>query len=150
MQNALCYIIFRLDRMSHVTPYLKTPHWLPIQHCILFKYKLLGLYLSALIKSSSLTYGNRLSVSSTCPKKHTDRRGFTVATPVEWNRLPQTVRTQQTINGFRSQLELDWHTPNLSYTLASAFWILTHPCLSLDYPFLDLSVLEDLYQFCTV
>ena len=24
------------------------------------------------------------------------------------------------------------------------------PCLSLDYPFLDLSTLEDLYQFCAL
>ena len=41
VQNALCRIIFRLDKMSHVTPFLKKLHWLPIQHCILFKYNLL-------------------------------------------------------------------------------------------------------------
>ena len=35
VQNALCRIIFRLDKMSHVTPFLKKLHWLPIQHCIL-------------------------------------------------------------------------------------------------------------------
>ena len=37
VQNALCRIIFRLDKMSHVTPFLKKLHWLPIQHRILFK-----------------------------------------------------------------------------------------------------------------
>ena len=36
VQNALCRIIFRLDKMSHVTPFLKKLHWLPIQHCIHF------------------------------------------------------------------------------------------------------------------
>ena len=41
VQNALCRIIFRLDKMSHVTPFLKKLHWLPIQHRILFKYNLL-------------------------------------------------------------------------------------------------------------
>ena len=41
VQYALCHIIFRLDKMSHVTPFLKKLHWLPIQHCILFKYNLL-------------------------------------------------------------------------------------------------------------
>ena len=114
VQNALCRIIFRLDKMSHVTPFLKKLHWLPIQHRILFKYNLLvfkainlsqPLYLSALIRSSSLTRGNRLSVSSTRPKKHIGRRGFAVAVPAEWNKLPQTVRSQQTTDGFRSQLK---------------------------------------------
>ena len=97
VQNALCRIIFRLDKMSHVTPFchvtpLKKLHSLPIQHCILFKYNLLVFkainlsqppYLSALIRSSSLTRGNRLSVSSTRPKKHIGRRGFAVAAPAE-------------------------------------------------------------------
>ena len=114
VQNALCRIVYRLDRMSHVTPYLEKLHWLPIQYRILFKYNLLVFkainysqppYLSALIKSSSLTRGNRLSVSSFHPKRHIGRRGFAVAAPAEWNRLPQNVRSQQTITGFRSQLK---------------------------------------------
>ena len=100
VQNALCRIIFRLDKMSHVTPFLKKLHWLPIQHRILFKYNLLVFkainlsqppYLSASIRSSSLTRG---------------RRGFAVAAPAECNKLPQTVRSQQTIDGFRSQLKI--------------------------------------------
>ena len=114
VQNALCRIIFRLDKMSHVTPFLKKFHWLPIQHRILFKCNLLVFkainlsqppYLSALIRSSSLTHGNRLSISSTRPKKHIGRRGFAVAAPAEWNKLPQTVRFQQKMDGFRSQLK---------------------------------------------
>ena len=114
VQNALCRIIFRLDKMSHVTPFLKKLHWLPIQHRILFKYNLLVFkainlsqppYLSALIRSSSLTRGNRLSISSTRPNKHIGRRGFAVAAPAKWNKLPQTVRSQHTIDGFRSQLK---------------------------------------------
>ena len=100
--NALCRIIFR--------------------HCILFKYNLLvfkainlsqPLYFSALIRLSSLTHGNRLSVSSTCPKKHIGIRGFAVLAPAEWNKLPQTVRSQQTIDGFRSQLKT--HLFRLAY-----------------------------------
>ena len=122
VQNALCRIIFRLDKMSHVTPFLKKLHWLPIQHHILFKYNLLVFkainlsqppYLSALIRSSSLTRGNRLSVSSTRPKKHIGRRGFAVAAPAEWNKLPQTVRSEQTIDHFRSQLKT--HVFRLAY-----------------------------------
>ena len=54
-----------------------------------------------------------LSVSSTRPKKHIGRYGFAGAAPVEWNRLTQTVRSQQTINGFRSQLKA--HLFRLAY-----------------------------------
>ena len=78
IQNALYRIVFRLDKTSHVTPYLQKLHWLPISYRILFKYNLITFkaikfsqpsYLSSLIKPSSLTRGNRLSLSSVCPKK---------------------------------------------------------------------------------
>ena len=114
VQNALCRIIFRLDKMSHVTPFLKKLHWLPMQHRVLFKYNHLVFkavnfsqtpYLSTLIRSSSLTHGNRLSVSSTHPKKHIGTSDFAVAAPDEWNKLPKTVRSRQTIDSFRSQLK---------------------------------------------
>ena len=102
VQTALCRIIFRLDKMSHVILFLKKLHWLPIQHRILFKYMVFKAiillqppYLSALIRSSSVTHGHRLSVSSTRPKKHVGRRGFAVAALAEWNKLPQTVRSQE-------------------------------------------------------
>ena len=44
------------------------------------------------------------------------RRGFAVAGPAEWNKLPQTVRSEQTIDCFRSQLKthlfrLAYHPP---------------------------------------
>ena len=114
IQNALCRIVFRLDRTSHVTPFLQKLHWLPITYRILFKYNLITfkdinfsqpIYLSSLIKTSCLTRGNRLSLSSASHKKAIGRRGFVVASPIEWNRLPQSVRSQQTITGFRSQLK---------------------------------------------
>ena len=142
VQYALCHIIFRLDKMSHVTPFLEKLHWLPIQHS----------YLSALIRSSSLTHGNRLSVSSTHPRKLIGRRGFAVAPPAEWNKLPQTVRSQQTIDSFRSQLNTHLfslaYPPPYLYPGRRSFDV--DPCLSLDSPFEDLSALEDLYQFCTL
>ena len=78
IQNALCRILFRLDKTSHVTSYLQKLHWLPISYCILFKYNLITFkaikfsqptYLSSLIKSSSLNHGNRLSLSSVRPRR---------------------------------------------------------------------------------
>ena len=114
IQNTLCRIVFRLDRTSHVTPFLQKLHWLPITYRILFKYNLITFkaikfsqptYLSSLIKTSSLTHGNRLSLSSVCPRKAIGRPGFAMASPTEWNRLPQSVLSQHTITGFRSQLK---------------------------------------------
>ena len=128
---------------SDLTLFLKKIHWLPIQHRILFKYNLLvfkainlsqALCLSALIRSSSLTCGNRLSVSSTCSKKHIDRHGFAVAAPAEWNNLPWTVRSQQTIDGFRSQLNT--HFFRLAYPppwlYPGRHFLNVNSCLSLD------------------
>ena len=97
IQNALCRNVFRLDKTSHVTSYLQKLHWLPNSYHILFKYNLITFktikfsqptYLSSLMKTSNLTHGNRLSLSSVRPKKAIGRRGFAMASPTEWNRLP--------------------------------------------------------------
>ena len=66
------------------------------------------IYLSSLIKTRCLTCGNRLSLSSVSHKKAIGRRGFVMASSTEWNRLPQSVRSQQTITGFRSQSTSPW------------------------------------------
>ena len=81
---------------------------------ILFKYNLITfkaikfsqpMYLSSLIKTSCFMHGNCLSLSSVSHKKAIGRRGFAMTSPTEWNRLTQSVRSQQTITGFRSQLK---------------------------------------------
>ena len=83
IQNALCRIILRLDRTSHVTPFLQKLHWLPITYRILLKYNLITfkaikfsqpIYLSSLIKTNCLTLGNRLSLSSVSHKKAIAKR----------------------------------------------------------------------------
>ena len=40
-QITLCYIVYRVNRMSRVTPYVEKLRWLPISYCILLKYNLL-------------------------------------------------------------------------------------------------------------
>ena len=103
-----------LDMIEHGTSSIQKLHWLPITYHILFKYNLITFkaikfsqptYLSSLIKTSNLTRGNRLSLSSVCPGKTIGRRGFAMASPTEWNRLPQSVRSQHTVTGFQSQLK---------------------------------------------
>ena len=65
IQNALCRIVFKLDKTSHVTSYLQKLHWLPISNLILFKYNLITFkatkfsqptYLTSLIKTGILTH----------------------------------------------------------------------------------------------
>ena len=160
IHNALCRIVFRLNKTSHVTPYLQKLHWLPISYCILFKYNLMTFKaikfsqpsdLSSLIKSSSFTRGNRLSLSSGHPKKAIGRRGFAMASPTEWNRLPQLVQSQNKIVGFRSQLK--------TYLFRLVYpppWYISpcgtksgfQPGMSLDFPFLP--HWRMLHQFCTI
>ena len=113
IQNALCRIVFRLYKTSYVTSYLQKLHWLPISYSILFKYmyNLITFknikfsqptYLSSLIKTSSLTHGNRLSISTVCPKKAIGMRGFAMGYPTEWNRLPQCPITEHN-TGFEAK-----------------------------------------------
>ena len=115
VQNALCCTVCKLNKFSHVTPFLHKLHWLPIHYCILFKYNLLTYkaihfsqppYLSSLIRWSDLTGGNRLSISSPKWNKRSGLRSFTVAAPTEWNKLPQAIRTVGSISGFRKQLKM--------------------------------------------
>ena len=136
---------------THITPFLHKLHWFLIQHLILFKYNLITCmtinfsqppYLSDLIKHCDLTRGNRLSVSSTRPNKRMGSHSFAAAANTKWNKLPQTIRTQDSINGFRQQLKTYLFRiiilPN--WTLK---WIWTIFFWKLDYPFLDISALED-------
>ena len=92
IQNGLCKIVFRLYKTSHFTFHQEKIHWLPISYCILFKYNLItfktikfsrATYLSSLIKTSSLTRENWLSLSSVCPRKAICRWGFAMASPTE-------------------------------------------------------------------
>ena len=85
------------NKFSLVTPFLHKLHWLLIHYRILFKYNLLTYkaihfsqppYLSSL---SDLTWGNRLSISSSKPNKCSGLCSFTVAAPTECNKFAQTL-----------------------------------------------------------
>ena len=107
-------MVCKLNKYCHVTPFLHKLPWLPIHYRILFKYNRLTykaihfsqpLYLSSLIRWSDLTQGNRLSISSSKPNKCSRLHSFIVADPTQWNKLPQVIRTIESISGFRQQLK---------------------------------------------
>ena len=104
----------KLNKFTAVTPFLQKLHWLPVQYRIVFKYNLFTYksihfgqpaYLSSLIKRSDLTRGMRLSLPTKRPKKRVGTRSFVNAAPAEWNKLPQAIRTQDSISGFRQHLK---------------------------------------------
>ena len=106
VQNILCHTVCRLNKFSHVTPFLHKLRWLPIHYCILFKYSLVTYkaikfsqpqYLYSLLKWNNLTQGNRPSVSSSKPNKSSGFCSFTVAVPTEWKKLLQAIRTFESI-----------------------------------------------------
>ena len=158
VQNALCCTVCKLNKYCQVIPFLHKLHRLPIHFCILFKYNLLtykGIhfsqppYHSSLIKWSDLTRGNRLSISSSKPNKRSGLRSFIVAAPTEWNKFPQAISTIESISGFQKTVENISFQISLSSTIAylpygTLIWKWTF-FLELDYPFLDISTLEDVY-----
>ena len=114
VQNALCRTVCKLNKYCHVTTFLHKLHWLPIHYRILFNYNLLTYkaihfsqtpYFSSLIRQNDLTRGNRLSISSSKPNKRTGLPSFMVNAPTDWNKLPQAIRTIESISGFRKQLK---------------------------------------------
>ena len=104
---------------DHITPILKSLHWLPIDcriryKVLLFTYKSLNdlapSYLSSLIipncpkrllRSASQ---KKLKVPETRLKSYGDR-SFSVAAPTEWNKLPLSLKSAPTLSAFKSQLK---------------------------------------------
>ena len=107
-------MVCKLNKYCHVTPFLHKLHWLPIHYCILFKYNLLTYkaihlsqppYFSSLIRRSDLTRGISLSISSSKTNKRSVLHSFIVGALTEWSKLPQAIRTIESISGFRKQLK---------------------------------------------
>ena len=147
--------MYKLNKFSHpsCTIYTGSPFF--TMYCsnttTLITYKAINFsqppYLSSLVKQIDLTRCNHLSISSSKPNKCSGLHSFAVAAPTEWNKLPQAIRTVKSFSDFRKQLKRifsDWHIIHYSLSpLLMQIWILTF--LDLDYPFLDISALEDVY-----
>ena len=118
-QNSAARVINRVRRRDHVTPILRSLHWLPIKMRVTFKictcmYKILhGLapdYLNCAIARNAPTRALRSAsdttlLAVTVPRRTVGRCSFTVAGPTMWNSLPKSVRTTETLAAFRKQLK---------------------------------------------
>src|SRR5688572_17404655 len=118
VQNSLARVITNTSKYEHITPLLKSLHWLPVQHRIRFKlglivYKTLNSgqpqYLKSVLIPLTYHYSMRSSdcICLVIPKSRTvlGERAFSVSGPTFWNSLPVSVRSAQSLVSFRSRLK---------------------------------------------
>ena len=116
--NMAAKVIVGARKYDHVTPLLKSLHWLPIQSRIIYKVVLLtfkalhGLapkYLSDLLEvytpSRSLRSSTSNLLTSAQSRTKAGDRAFKSAAPILWNGLPATLRSLDSLNKFKSALK---------------------------------------------
>ena len=119
VQNNAARIVARLKKFDHITPTLRSLHWLPVKYRIEFKtllltYRILNdsapSYLKDLIspykQSRSLRSGDKLLL--TVPRSKTKSYGdrcFSFRAPKAWNALPLEIRSSENINSFKSNVK---------------------------------------------
>jgi hypothetical protein len=122
IQNAAARLVFNLPKFSHVTPLLRSLHWLPVAARIRFKVLTLAYtaanrtgpaYLQDLIQNyvparplRSSTAG-RLALPPLRVKgsRLSRLRSFSTLTPQWWNELPIPLRSTPTLPAFRRGLK---------------------------------------------
>ena len=119
VQNSAARVIYRVRQREHITPTLRTLHWLPIRMRIIFKictymFKAIhGLgpdYINCFVERYMPVRALRSSCSGillkvTVPRKTIGQSSFSVAGPQMWNDLPINVRSAQSLTTFRKHLK---------------------------------------------
>lgn len=127
VQNSAARLITRSSRHDHITPVLKSLHWLPVKARIRFKILLLAFkilnnlapaYLNNILvpyrPARALRSGdqNLLTVPKTNLANYGDR-SFQRTAPLLWNALPSDLRANMTLVTFKHKLKT--HLFNESY-----------------------------------
>ena len=118
VQNCLARVVTKSPRFCHITPLLKSLHWLPIRYRI--KFKICSLTYQALTSGQPSYFLEMLKPSRktrklrSCdldqlnvPRVRTSvgSRAFSVAAPRLWNELPLEIRQSKTSDVFRKKLK---------------------------------------------
>ena len=116
--NCLARVVTKSPRFCHITPLLKSLHWLPVRYRI--KFKLCSLTYQALTSGQPVYIRNMLQPSRkvrtlrssdldqlNVPRVRTavGSRAFSVAAPRLWNELPLEIRSAKTQFSFRKKLK---------------------------------------------
>jgi len=119
VQNVAARVVMRVKKYEHITPVLKSLHWLPVRERIDFKILLLvykslnGLapsYLSELLSPYKPTRKLRseaelkLVIPVTKLASFGDR-SFSKAGPTLWNRLPLDIKSSKTLESFKNHIK---------------------------------------------
>ena len=119
MLNIAARILTLTPSFHHITPIMKSLHWLPVEKRIIYKITLLtfkalhGLapkYISELIKPYPTPRelrsadANLLDIPPTRTKTYGDR-AFCHAAPVLWNKLPDDLRKINKLDSFKQHLK---------------------------------------------
>ena len=130
VQNQAARIIVRLGRYDHITSSLQNLHWLPVTYRIQYKISMLTYkclhhtapeYLCELVSAYEPSRGLRsagkgLVIEKTAKTGKTyGDRAFSVCAPRLWNRLPEHIRTIDSLAGFKRELKT--HLFRLAYEL---------------------------------
>ena len=121
VQNAAARPIFQESRFCHITPLLKSLHWLPMKYRMVFKiilitfkaiHDLVPAYISELISVRDtgrydLRSNDGLLLAPCRGKTLTTLgdRSFHAAAPKLWNDLPGSIRNTQSLNKFKKAIK---------------------------------------------
>ena len=120
VQNTAARITLRMPRTEHTTPLLRMLHWLPIPIRIAYKIdslchtvlttaypkylsELLNVYTPARPQRSPLD-PNILNIAAARTKSY-GQRAFAYQGPINWNRVPGSIRTVEEKDTFKRQLK---------------------------------------------
>ena len=143
MQNTAARLITRTRKHDHITPVIRTLHWLLIPKRIQFKILLLTFniihhrapsYLIELISPKQTTGMNLRSSSrpqlALGPRTH-NRYGdgaFSVCAPTLWNTLPAHIQDSPTIDIFKKNLKTQWCLINTFWFHFHEKWVQIYTC----------------------
>ena len=130
LQNQCAHILTKSPRREHITPVLKSLHWLKIQDRITYKilmltyksyYNISLIYLCELISRRESSVNMRLGsdqlqlimppISKDCSNTFLER-SFIYAVPCEWNKLSECIRTS-TFDSFRKSVKQCYFLNNM-------------------------------------
>ncbi|KAI4901721.1 hypothetical protein NFI96_000207 [Prochilodus magdalenae] len=150
VQNAAARLIFNLPKFTHVTPLLRSLHWLPVVARIRFKTLMLAYkaknrpappYLTAMVKSRAVPRALRASSTARLepPSLRTHGRQasrlFSVLAPRWWNELPLSVRTAESLAVFKRRLKTHLFVKHVSTSTGPLFGQCLSSCVLIQYIF---------------
>lgn len=120
VQNSAARLVCRLPRSSHITPALRSLHWLPVEKRISYKlllltYKALNEHGPSYLSDLLQLYVPSRNLRSSCDsrllripsfkRKTSGFRSFAYQASVLWNSLPHSLRHSESVPVFKSNLK---------------------------------------------